>query len=158
MYILETYTVWSKLIRTLVITIRRTANDRAYSTRQHFAVLALLRAASHQSRFHVTVCIVARISCSHKDCALEPNYLKARESAKSSKISRAVSSFRYSKLERRAAAIYTEGRTLTRILLYIKHISDKLLEYVKANSNLVAAMSTTISLGSERTSTVPHRR
>jgi len=90
-----------------------------------------------------------------KDCALEPNYLKARESAKSSKISRAVSSFRYSKLERRAAAIYTEGRTLTRILLYIKHISDKLLEHVKANSNLVA-MSTTISRGSERTSTVPH--
>ena len=44
----------SKLENIGFTTIQRAANDRAYSTRQHFAMLALLHAASH-SRFRVAV-------------------------------------------------------------------------------------------------------
>ena len=49
-HILETYAVWTleqAYENVGFITIRQATNDRAYSTRQYFAVLALLRAASH---------------------------------------------------------------------------------------------------------------
>ena len=45
-HILETYAVWTleqAYENVGFTTIQRAANDRAYSTRQHFAVLALLR-------------------------------------------------------------------------------------------------------------------
>jgi len=52
-----------------------------------------------------------------KDCALSNDYLKVRESANRA-IAKCISRciiLRYSRLERRATAIYTESRTLTRV-------------------------------------------
>ena len=99
------------------ITIRRAANNRTYSTRQHSAVFVLLHAVSHHSRFCVAVCDAYRQQLPYEfhahttGCALSITYLKACES--SNKMSRAVSSFRHSGFKR-YVAVYT-GRTLMRV-------------------------------------------
>ena len=57
-HILEIYTIRTleKAYENVGFTIVRVANDRAYDTRQHFTMLALLRTATYYSRFRVTVC------------------------------------------------------------------------------------------------------
>jgi len=65
--------------------IQRAANDRSYSTLQHFAVLALLRIASHHSRRS------SRVSSVVTGCALEYLFKGARiRESHSSKILRCV--------------------------------------------------------------------
>jgi len=86
MYTLSKHTpLWlsSKLVRTLVLP-QFNANDRAY-IRQYFAMLALLRAASHHSWFRVTVCdayqrLQHEFHAHTKGYTLSNDYLKARES------------------------------------------------------------------------------
>jgi len=90
-HVLETYTVWAlereNYANVGFTAILRAANDRAYSSRQHFAVLALFRATSHLSQFCVAVCDAYYQRLPH-ECharitgyALSNIYLKARESA-----------------------------------------------------------------------------
>ena len=95
--VLETYAV-----RTLeqdhenigFITIRWTANNCTYSTRQHFAVLAFLHAASNHSRFCIAVPNVYHQRLPYElhahttGCALSFAYLKACES-----VSRAITKY-----------------------------------------------------------------
>jgi len=85
--VLETYAVLEQAYENVDFTaIRRAANDCAYSTRHHFAVLALLRAASYHLRFRVTVCDTYRQQLPHEfhahtsGYALSNDYLKVRES------------------------------------------------------------------------------
>ena len=91
MHVLETYTVWAlereNYANVGFTAILRAANDRAYSSRQHFAVLALFRATSHLSQFCVAVCDAYYQRLPHEyharitGYALSNIYLKARESA-----------------------------------------------------------------------------
>ena len=92
----------------------RVANNRAYNTRQHFTVLALLhllppiiRDFVLQFVTHISSC---RISCSHYGlCALDRLFKGARiRKSPSNKMYLTMLAFRHSELERWTAAVYTK--------------------------------------------------
>ncbi|KYN45453.1 hypothetical protein ALC53_00011 [Atta colombica] len=125
-------------MRTLILS-QLVANDRAYSTWRHFTVLVLLRAASHHSRFRVTVCDVSCSELQHefhaKGYALSNDYLKAGESANLAKCLALChpSDSEYSRHEQR----YIPKIVFLRVFGdYIEHVWYKLLEHVKANSEV----------------------
>ena len=140
--------------------VHRAANNRVYSTWQHFAMLALLHAASYYSRFRNAVRNAYRQRLPYEfhahimDYTLSTVYLKAPEFA-SNKIYLALCHpFDIQDWAPSICSIYRRSYVYGD---YIDYVWDKLLEHVKADSKVrtyLTATSITISCGSERTSKI----
>jgi len=126
-HVLETYIVRSDSQEQAYenvgfITIRQAANNRTYSTQQYFAVLVLLYAVFHYSRFCVAFRDTKRYRLPYEfyahtmDCALDRLFKCVRSrQLRSSKMYLALwSFFRHSGFEF-LVAIYTEGHTLMHV-------------------------------------------
>ncbi|KYQ48102.1 hypothetical protein ALC60_12864 [Trachymyrmex zeteki] len=145
-HVLETYAVRAleQAYEDVGFTAIRRAAHRAYSTRQHFAVLALLHAASHHSRFRVAVRDAYRQRFPHEfhvrttGYASSTAYLKVRQLANRA-VSKCIS--RYHPFDIRDLSA-EQLQYIPKVVLlcvygdYIDHEWDKLPEHVKTDSEV----------------------
>ena len=91
----------------------------------------------HRSSWRVSSAVAVRISCTHYALFKSERLFKDARiyESRSSKMSRAVSFFWYSRLERRAVAIYIENCTLMRTAT-TSNTSRTSFQHVKADSEI----------------------